>query len=297
MAGAPIWLEAALNGPWTRDRQPLIPLSVDEIVDDGIRCAAEGAAIIHLHARDPATGLQRDDADIYAAIIEGIRDAADVIVYPTIPLAGAAGHPSEPALRYQAVRALAERGLLEWMVVDPGSVNFIHRDDALGATDGFVYRNDGADIRTGLAIAASHGVHPSYAIYEPGFMRARAALASATSGVPCPIYRFMFSSGFAFGFPPDPRFLEPYLALLAETAPGAPWMVAGLDVDVMPLVAAAVGRGGHVRVGLEDAPFGCRSTNAALVTAAREAITAAGGRLATAAEIRAGLGSVQTPQR
>ena len=65
----PVWLEVALNGPWSRERQPAIPLSADEIVEDAVACAAEGASIIHFHPYDPATGRQRDDYDIYAPII------------------------------------------------------------------------------------------------------------------------------------------------------------------------------------------------------------------------------------
>jgi hypothetical protein len=48
-----IWIEAALNGPWGRERQPAIPVTVDEIVADGLAAASAGAAIIHVHARLP----------------------------------------------------------------------------------------------------------------------------------------------------------------------------------------------------------------------------------------------------
>jgi uncharacterized protein (DUF849 family) len=83
-----VWIEAALNGPWGRERQPGIPVTVDEIVADGLAAANAGAAIIHLHAYDPTTGRQKDEWETYARMIEGIRAKADVIVYPTIPLAG-----------------------------------------------------------------------------------------------------------------------------------------------------------------------------------------------------------------
>ncbi len=79
---AAVWLEAALNGPWGRELQPKIPISVREIVAEGIACAKEGAAIIHVHAYDKATGRQRDDAELYRRIIEGIREKEDVVVCP-----------------------------------------------------------------------------------------------------------------------------------------------------------------------------------------------------------------------
>ena len=82
------WLEVALNGGWGRHRQPGIPVTIENIVAEGVACAREGAAIVHVHAYDEASGRQRDDADAYARIIEGIRECCDCIVYPTIPLGG-----------------------------------------------------------------------------------------------------------------------------------------------------------------------------------------------------------------
>ncbi len=67
----PAWLEVALNGPWSRQRQPGIPVTADDIVHEALACADEGASIIHFHAYDPVTGKQRDDYDIYAPIING----------------------------------------------------------------------------------------------------------------------------------------------------------------------------------------------------------------------------------
>ncbi len=148
------------------------------------------------------------------------------------------------------------------------------------------YLNPEAHVRHALAFAVRYGFHPAYAIYEPGFTRAGAALARAM-GTKVPIYRLMFSETFAFGFPPKPYALEAHRTLLAEEAPGAPWMIAGLGVDIRPLIGEAVRHGGHVRVGLEDAPFGTTATNVALVEEAVSLIRAAGGEPATVAQMRA----------
>lgn len=285
------WLEVALNGTWGRRLQPRSPIGVDEIIADGIACAREGAAIIHLHAYDAETGRQKDDPELYARIIEGIRAAEDVIVYPTID--GAPGaNPELPAIgpqRYRAIEALAGRGLLEWSVVDPGTTNIASHHAIARGQGGSVYLNTPSDIRHGLGLAARHGFHPSYAIYEPGFLRLGAALAAATPALPTPIYRFMFSDGLAFGFPPRAYALEAYLAMMAEHAPGAPWMVAGLMADITPLIETAVAQGGHVRTGLEDVALGHERSNAELTRKAAAAIVAAGGSLAGAADVRAAL--------
>jgi uncharacterized protein (DUF849 family) len=282
-----VWLEVALNGPWSRARQPRIPVAVREIVAEGVACARAGAAIVHVHPYDEATGRQRDDPDIYAAIIEGIRAQVDAIVYPTLPFEIAGALPA--AERYAAVEALAKRGLIEWSVVDPGTVNISDYAELAAGREGIVYANPESHIRAGLALAVRHGFVPSYAIYEPGFTRLGAALARTFPGLRPPVYRFMFSTGFTFGFPPEPFGLDAHLSLLEREAPGAHWMVAGLAVDVLPLLPEAIRRGGHVRVGLEDAPLGSTRSNVQWVEAAAAAIRETGGEPATAGEVRAAL--------
>ena len=116
VSNQPVWLEVALNGPWSRQRQPGIPVTADEIVNEALACAAEGASIIHLHAYDPITGRQRDDYDIYAPIIERIRSQSDVICYGTLPFLGDqdALSPLTAAQRFSAVEKLVRAGLVEW---------------------------------------------------------------------------------------------------------------------------------------------------------------------------------------
>ena len=80
--------------------------------------------------------------------------------------------------------------------------------------------------------------------------------------------------------------MQAYLELLAQECPTAPWMVAGLGVEIDALIEPAVARGGHVRVGLEDAPFGHAVSNVDQVRAARRKIEAMGQTLATPAEVR-----------
>jgi len=289
---APTWIEAALNGAWTRAKQPHIPLGPEDIVAQALACVQEGASIIHYHAYDPQTGQQTSDVDVNVRIIEGIKSRADVIVYPAITgiTAQQALSPEGGELRYATHRELAARGLIEWMVVDPGSVNMSPLQDPQGAAgpQGYIYVNSEQSLQPAYALCRQHGIRPSYAIYEPGFMRLGAALARRY-GAPTPIYRLMFSDQFSFGSPPVDAALQAYVRLLDLQAPGAPWMVGGLGVDIAPLVAPAVASGGHVRVGLEDAHLGCPAPNSDLVRQARAAIEQAGGTVARAADVRAAL--------
>ena len=292
----PTWIEAALNGPWTRARQPGIPDTVAAIIAEGIACARAGACIIHTHAYDGG-GEQTFDWQVYARIIEGIRAVVDVPVYPSIPSPGIAG-PAETgaAARFAHIEELAKRGMLEFAVVDPGSVNLTLLGTGAGDAPAGTYLNPEAHTRHGLALAARYGFHPAYAIYEPGFARAGAALARA-AGVKTPLYRLMFSQHFAFGFPPLPFALAAHRALLDIEAPGAPWMIAGLGVDITPLIPEAVAGGGHVRVGLEDAPFGSAVTNVGWVEDAARRVRACGGEVAGVGDMRAALETVSNPLR
>jgi uncharacterized protein (DUF849 family) len=279
-----VWIEVALNGAWGRDVQPGIPATVEAIVAEGIACAKAGAAIIHVHAYANGSS-QTFDWQVYARIIEGIRKVADVPVYPSYPAIPEASPELDAPTRFAHLQALAERGLLDFAVIDPGSVNFTTTTIKPGAKPAFTYRNPEAHVRHVLDLAQRQGLHPAFAIYEPGFTRAGAALARA-AGVKTPVYRFMFSEKFAFGFPPKPYALDAHLALLNEAAPGAPWMIASLAADVRPLIGETVARGGHVRVGLEDAPLGTTISNLAWVEDAVRLVRTAGGEPATAADVR-----------
>ena len=83
------WLEVALNGGGGHAHQHLMPISVDQLIAEGIACAEAGASIVHFHAYDAATETQKDTADLYARVIEGIREKVDAIVYGTLPMIGA----------------------------------------------------------------------------------------------------------------------------------------------------------------------------------------------------------------
>jgi uncharacterized protein (DUF849 family) len=288
------WLEVSLNGPWGRVRQPGIPVTVNEVVEQGVACAKAGAAIVHVHAYDESTGQPKESFATYAAIIEGIRRRVDAIVYPTVSTPGMEPFAADetPAQSFAVQEELARQGLLEWAAVDPGSVNFASYDDLRKDREGFVYLNPESHLRHALGLAARYHFHPSYAIYEPGFVRLGATL-HWRCGCPAPIYRFMFSSDYTFGFPPDDYGLTAHLNLLDQVAPGAQWMIAGLGVDILSLVPRAIAEGGHVRVGLEDASLGCTKSNVELVEDAVRVIETCAGELATAPQIRAELRGIE----
>ncbi|MBL4868829.1 MAG: 3-keto-5-aminohexanoate cleavage protein [Pseudomonadales bacterium] len=277
-----VWIEVALNGAWPRALQPNVPVTAEEIIKEGIACVNAGAAIVHAHTLDPATGKQDADSSNCEAFISGIRSSVDAIVYPTaIPQP----MPESALDRFATTNDLCERGLLEWGVLDPGSCNF-SRVKPSPHSQGSIYDNSPSSLKEAAKMAANIGWRPAYACYEPGFVREGAMLHRTIPDLQTPIYRFMLSDGFTFGFPPREWAVEALAKLMAEEAPGAPWMVAGLDVDTIPLIPKIVELGGHVRVGLEDAPFRSEKTNLQLVEEAVKVVREVGGEPATAEEVR-----------
>jgi 3-keto-5-aminohexanoate cleavage enzyme len=288
------WIEVAVNGAWTRKFQPKIPVAAKEVISDSVACIKAGAAVIHAHTLDPESSRQTDDVETATAFMNGIRSQVDAIVYPTIigrPV------PSDPGWLWRPTVELAKRGILEWGVMDPGSVNFCRVDvgpSGLGGMGGTgLYANPNNSLEAAAQLASEYKFHPAYACYEPGFVRQGALLHRQHPNMPVPVYRLMFSTGMTFSFPPLPWAVEAYAKLLDICAPGAPWMVAGLEVDILPLIPAVVKLGGGVRVGLEDAPLGTQRSNVQLVEAAVNAIQKAGGEPATTAEVRAELAAYQ----
>ena len=283
----PTIIEAAVNGPWTRSRQPGIPLSVDEIISEAISCAHAGASVIHFHAYDEETGEQTTDLSVIEAIIDGIRDQVDVVIYPAIRYMSNADaiRPESGKLRYDHFDALGRSGKIDWLIVDPGSTNLVRTTDR-ELEDAVIDINGPRAIEHGLRVAAAHGLNPTMAIYDPGYLRLAHILSGREPRLPKPVYRFMFSEQLTFGFPPREYALEAYMHLYAELGVSSPWMVAGLGTNVLPLVPKVVELGGHVRAGLEDFELGTPMTNLALVATTAKAIQAAGGNVATTAETR-----------
>ncbi|MEM7358302.1 MAG: 3-keto-5-aminohexanoate cleavage protein [Pseudomonadota bacterium] len=279
MSNQPVWLEVALNGAAGRGYQPNIPITPDDIIAEGIACAKAGAAIIHLHVYSEA-GEPVENVDLYTRVFEGIKAECDAIVYPTLALAGTVDE------RYAPVKELTARGLMEWGVVDPGSVNITHISQAIAGVDGLTYPNPDSHIRAGLELAAKDGWRPAYAIYEPGFARLGAALAANFPDVQTPIYRIMLSDNLLFGMQPSESAIQFYAEHLAKEASGAPWMLSGLDADVEAIIEPALDAGAHIRVGLEDASFGCQKSNLELVQNAVAIIEGSGRNLASASEVR-----------
>ena len=295
MNDGPVIIEAAINGTTTKDRNPNVPRSPEEIAEDAIACIEAGAAIVHNHV-DVVMVPGEESAARY---LEGwkpvFEQRPDALLYPTTNF----GPGVEGA--YSHMAPLAETGLLKIGIIDPGSVNFGQLDDdGVPAPPGFVYTNSFGDIRHQRDLCEDLQLGPSIAIFEPGFLRTAMRYHHAGKLPRGAMVKLYFGGdagyvttaaprgGAAFGLPPTLTALDAYCELMERST--VPWSVAVIGGDLYThrdTALAALARGAHLHIGLEDHAGDRKPTNVELVQEAVELCAAAGRPVATIAETEA----------
>ena len=278
MSGEPVIIEAAINGATTKERNPNVPRTPEEIAADALAAIEAGAAVIHNHIDLGGLG----EAEAAERYLEGWRPVLaarpDALLYPTVHFG--------PPHGYEHLIPLAASGKLRMGLCDPGSVNLGRVDEAGVPTGGIVYANSFEQIGRALDICREQRLGPSLAIYEPGFLRATLAWWRAGRLPAGAMVKLYFSSeqgltGAPFGLPPTAAALDAYLELLEGC--DLPWAVslAGGDVVASEVALLALERGGHLHLGLEFFGGPRTPTNVELVTEAVALCDKAGRPVAT----------------
>jgi uncharacterized protein (DUF849 family) len=230
---------AALTGALTRRQHcPAIPYTPAEIAEEARRAAEAGAAIVHVHARDP-DGAPTWSRDTFAEIQAEVRARTDVIVNFST---GAVGIPAEERIAH--IRELRP----EMAALNMGSMNYaIYSERRKTFHHDHVFANPFSDIRFFLETMSESGVRPEMECFDTGHIGNTAPLIDM--GVLRPPYQFSLIMGVLGGIPGTTRNLVHQVGSLPSRSH---WQVIGIGLDQWPLLAAAVGLGGNVRVGLED---------------------------------------------
>jgi 3-keto-5-aminohexanoate cleavage enzyme len=252
----PLIIEAALNGATPKSRNPHTPIRPDEIARDALACLEAGAAIIHSHVDDFALTGEAAAARYMEGWAPVLAARPDAILCCTV------ARGERFAERFGHLPLLARAGM-RMGVFDPGSVNLATQgEDGLPGAVQTVYTNTFHHIARLAALHAEAGLGPSYAVYEPGFLRTILAYDRAGRTPPGALVKLYFGGDYniidgkpgnvTFGLPPTARALDAYLEMLEGC--DLPWSVTvmGGDVAATPLARLAIDLGGHVRVGLED---------------------------------------------
>jgi uncharacterized protein (DUF849 family) len=279
-------------------KNPNVPVTPAQIAASALAAHAAGAAIAHLHVRDPSSGLASRDPALFREVVDRIRSQnLDVILNLTGGMGGdLVLGPDHAPLDFRPgtdfvgpneriahiVELLPEIGSL-----DCGSLNF---DDMLyGTTPGY--------LRTMARAYREKNVRAELEVFELGHIElARQLLAEGLINPPA---LFQLCLGIKYGAPATS---DAMMAMRNALPPGSPWSAFGLGRMQMPMVAQSVLLGGNVRVGLEDNLYldkGVLATNAQLVERARAIVELLGVRVLSSQETRArlGLSGAHVPQK
>src|ERR1700693_2493628 len=239
LARSKVIVTAALTGVLaTREQCPAIPYTPKEIGEEAKRAADAGAAIVHIHARNPEGGPDWS-LETFAEIFSEVRARTDAIINFST---GAVGIPPEERVAH--VRELRP----EIAALNMGSMNYaIYSEKRKAFHHDHVFANPFKDIQFFLEAMNQAGVRPEMECLDAGHMGNTRPLIDM--GVLRPPYQFSLIMGVLGGIPGTTRHLVDQVDSLP---PGSHWQAIGISLNQWPLVAAAITMGGNVRVGLED---------------------------------------------
>ncbi len=272
----------------TTDKSPHVPVTPEQIADSAIEAARAGAAIAHIHVRDPETGKGSRDTALYRAVVERVRDSdVDVIINLTagmggdmvfgpgekpLPLDPAGTDMVGPLERLKHVEEL----LPEICTLDCGTMNFAESD--------YVMTNTPGALRTMAMRVRELGVRPELEVFDTGHLVFVNEL--ARDGYLDDPMMVQLCMGIPYGAPDDPQTL---MAMVNRLPAGATWSGFSIGRMQIPFVAMAVLAGGNVRVGLADNLWpdkGVMATNGPLVERAVTLLKAMNVRVQGPAEVR-----------
>ena len=285
-----IILTCAITGSAdTPARNPAVPVTPSEIAASATDAAKAGAAIVHIHVRDPKTTRPSMDPALYREVVERIRESnSEVLINLTTgpgarfipgvddPLKPGAG--STLSLPAQRVRHVVEL-VPEICSLDMGSMNMGNQ----------VFINTPAHLEAMAVTVRDAGVTPELEVFEAGHVLLAKRLIE--TGHVKPPGLFQICLGVSWGQPASP---EAVLYMRNLLPPGAIWFAFGISLHQFPIAAQTILLGGHVRVGLEDNLYlekgKLAPSNAALVEKAAKIVDVLGNQVATPAEARQMLG-------
>ncbi|KOU12426.1 MULTISPECIES: 3-keto-5-aminohexanoate cleavage protein [Streptomyces] len=284
-------ITCALTGAGdTVGRSPHVPVTPEQIAASAVEAAGAGAAVVHIHVRDPETGAPSREPRLYREVVERIRETGtDVVINLTAGMGGDLVIDPEAPLRHLPGTDLVggierlphvEDLLPDICTLDCGSLNFGDGSNLYVSTPDM--------LRTGARRIQELGVRPELEIFDTGQLWfAKQLLAEGLLDDPTV---FQLCMGVPWGAPADPGVLMSMVNMLPE---GARWASFALGRMQMPWVAQSILLGGHVRVGLEDNLYlakGVKATNGQLVERAVRITESLGSRVATPDEAREQLG-------
>lgn len=256
----------------SKAQTPYIPVTPEEIVRSGVEAWRAGAAVLHVHVRDPGTGLGTQDLALFRPVVERLRRETDAVLCLTTS--------GIPGRNLSAEERLAPLELKpELASFDAGSIN----------TPAGVFLNPPEFLDALAAKALGTGVKLELECFDAGHVAT--CLRYLEQGRIASPPHFQFVLGSPYGMPATAASLVYLTALIPADAT---WSVIGIGRAQTPMAALAIAMGGHARVGLEDNIYYRKgelaTSNAQLVERVVRLAGEFGREVATPAEARAILG-------
>jgi uncharacterized protein (DUF849 family) len=287
-----VFITCAVTGSGnTVSKSDKVPVTPEQIAGECVAAAKAGAAVVHIHVRDPLTGAGARDPRLYAEVVERVRASdVDVVLNLTAGMGGdltfgSVEQPLPPAddgtdmagatERLEHVRQLRP----EICTLDCGTMNFGEGD--------YIMTNSTATLKEMARQIQALGVRPEIEAFDTGHLwQAKSLAAEGLIDDPAMIQLCM---GVPWGAPPD---INTFMAMVNNVPDSWTWSAFSLGRKQMEYVALAAIAGGNIRVGLEDNIYlgrGQTATNAELVTRAVEILDRLGYSIKTPDEVRADL--------
>ena len=285
-----VFITCAITGNLTKPEQsPHLPITPQQIAEAALEAAEAGAAIAHIHVRDPGTGRPSMELSLYEEVVARIRAGNPELIINLTTGPGGRFVPSEqdpkiagpgttlmvPEERVAHVGALRP----DICTLDLNTMN----------SGGEVVINTPANVRRMAKVITEAGVRPEIELFDSGDIALLNDLIKDGTLQPKPLTSFVM--GVRYGFQPSPETVLYARGLLPE---GALFTAIGIGRSAFQSVALSYLAGGHIRVGLEDGVFidhgVLAPSNAALVKKARRIVEDLGGAVATPQEARALIG-------
>ncbi len=252
----------------TREQTPYIPVTPEEIAVSGIEAWRAGASVIHIHVRDPRTGLGTQELSIFKEVTDRIRAETDAILCLTT-----SGIPGRNLPIPERLQPLALQP--EMVSFDAGSLN-------LNQT---VFLNPPEFLETLAKETLARGIKPELEVFDAGMIHT--CVRYEEKGLLKRPLHFQFVLGTIGGMPATAKSLLHMTEILPE---GSTWSVIGSGASQLSMCMMGMVMGGHVRAGLEDNIYYSKGvlakTNAELVERVVRIAREYGRDIATPAEAR-----------
>ena len=292
-----IWITTAITGSiHTPGMSPHLPITPKQIADEAVAAAQAGAAVVHIHARDPQTGKPSGDVNLMNEIISDINRRSDVVI--CITTGGALGMDLQtrlaPIPRFKPEVASLNAGSIDFCLVP--AADAVRRMGAkfdwelpyLDATWDLVFANSFRALEQYNIAMNDVGTRPEFEVYDVGMINNIAYLIKRGIIKKPPYIQFVM--GILGGIPATVENLVHMYRAAKDLIGEFHWSVCAAGRFQFPLCAAGLAMGGNVRVGLEDnlalRPGVPAKSNAEHVVQMREIAERVGYEIYTPDEVR-----------